>query len=126
MNINIKKQLDRVIAEDYIWIIYLFIIGFNLYSNHLEKKYLINKDLEARKQFRMINNFVLAVILLIYIYFVAINIDDYKNITPEASQTKKNLITLSLIASVLFFIGGAITLYVSLKSPSLDNEIAIT
>ena len=38
---------------------------------------------------------------------------------------KKRLTTLAVIAALLFVIAGAITLYVSLKKPALDDEIAI-
>ena len=65
MNININKDLEKIKLEDYIWYIYLFIVAFNLYSNYLEKQYITTGDTQARDKFRLINNIVLSVILVI-------------------------------------------------------------
>ena len=47
------------------------------------------------------------------------------NLKNNDSTIKKRLTTLAVIAALLFVIAGAITLYVSLKKPALDDEIAI-
>lgn len=125
MNININKDLEKIKLEDYIWYIYLFIIAFNLYSNYLEKQYITTGDIQARDKFRLINNTVLSVILVIYLIFLYAAFKDLKDLKHNDSAIKKRLTTLAVIAALLFVIAGAITLYVSLKKPALDDEIAI-
>ena len=125
MNININKDLEKIKLEDYIWYIYLFIVAFNLYSNYLEKQYITTGDIQARDKFRLINNTVLSVILVIYLIFLYAAFKDLKDLKHNDSAMKKRLTTLAVIAALLFVIAGAITLYVSLKKPALDDEIAI-
>lgn len=125
MNININKDLEKIKLEDYIWYIYLFIVAFNLYSNYLEKQYITTGDTQARDKFRLINNIVLSVILIIYLIFLYAAFKDLKDLKHNDSAMKKRLTTLAVIAALLFVIAGAITLYVSLKKPALDDEIAI-
>ncbi|HCY44907.1 MAG TPA: hypothetical protein DHU33_05725 [Firmicutes bacterium] len=125
MNININKDLEKIKLEDYIWYIYLFIVAFNLYSNYLEKQYITTGDTQARDKFRLINNIVLSVILVIYLIFLYAAFKDITDLKHNDSAMKKRLTTLAVIAALLFVIAGAITLYVSLKKPALDDEIAI-
>lgn len=125
MNININKDLEKIKLEDYIWYIYLFIIAFNLYSNYLEKQYITRGDTQARDKFRLINNIVLSVILVIYLIFLYAAFKDIADLKHNDSAMRKRLTTLAVIAALLFVIAGAITLYVSLKKPALDDEIAI-
>ena len=125
MNININKDLEKIKLEDYIWYIYLFIVAFNLYSNYLEKQYITTGDTQAQDKFRLINNIVLSVILIIYLIFLYAAFKDITDLKHNDSVLKKRLTTLAVIAALLFVIAGAITLYVSLKKPALDDEIAI-
>ena len=42
--LNLEKKLKRLKNEDIIWIIYFFIVVFALYSNKLDREYLLKKD----------------------------------------------------------------------------------
>ena len=50
--------------------------------------------------------------------------DDLQNIKPYDSKKKKNLITLSFIASLLIAISGAIFLYIAIMDEDLNVELA--
>ena len=41
---DISKKLKRLRNEDFIWIVYFFIVVFALYSNKLDRDYLLKKD----------------------------------------------------------------------------------
>ena len=41
---DVEKKLKRLKNEDIIWIIYFFIVVFALYSNKLDRDYLLKKD----------------------------------------------------------------------------------
>ena len=126
MNTEKKLSLKRIYIESFIWIIYIFLIGFNLYSNYLEKLYLKTNQPFYKKKFQNINKAVLTVILLIYIYFVYIAYQDETSLTRYNSNKKKKFYTdLIFIASILFLIGGAISLYVASKSDIIDEELPL-
>ena len=122
MNNNIIETLKRINIEDYIWIIYLFLVGYNLYSNYLEKKFLISKDKYLYNKFHSINTTVSFIALIIFIYFLITSYEDVTKLNNNASENEKKFKTLTFIASLLFVIGSAISLYVVAKSPDLDNE----
>lgn len=125
MNTEKKLSLKRIDIESFIWIIYIFLIGFNLYSNYLEKLYLKTNQPFYKKKFQNINKVVLTVILLIYIYFVYIAYQDETSLTRYNSKNKKFYTDLIFIASILFLIGGAISLYVASKSDIIDEELPL-
>jgi 4-hydroxybenzoate polyprenyltransferase len=126
MNMAFFKRIERIDTETFIWLIYLFIIGFDLYSNYLEKKYLQKNDLKAQSEFRLINNEILFISLIIYGYFLYISWDNLQNVS-KSNPRKQQLLKYEVIASVLFVLGGLITLYVSvnISNGSVDNEIVI-
>ncbi len=120
-----NNELKRLYQEDIIWYIYFFIIAFYLYSNHLEESYLKNKDENIRKRFRKINEIVYTIVLIIYIYFLVMNLDRLKELDKNCSSRRKRSVYLSILISILFIISGVITLYLSFESEILDNEIGI-
>ena len=124
--INISKdELSRLHREDFIWLIWLIIIGFNIYSNFLEETYLKNKNINIRKKFRKINEGIFIVIVIIYLYFLIVSIDRIKELDSNASLRRKKATYLSLIVSLLFLVGGIISLYLTFESENLDDEIGI-
>ena len=126
MDTEKKQSLKRIDIESFIWIIYIFLIGFNLYSNYLEKLYLKTNQPFYKKKFQNINKVVLTVILLIYIYFAYIAYQDETSLTRYNSNKKKKFYTdLIFIASILFLIGGSISLYVASKCNIVDEELPL-
>ena len=116
-------ELDRLYREDFIWFIYFFIIGFNLYSNYLEEHYIQNKDIDLKKKFTSINKVVFTIVLLIYIYFLIVSYDRLQE--NKGSSKQKEIASLSFISSIFFVIAGIITLYITFQSDNIDEEIGI-
>ena len=100
---------------------------FNLYSNYLEKLYLKTNQRFYKQKFRQINKIVLSVILIIYIYFAYLAFMDETTLTryKNANPKKKRLTDLVFIASILFLVGGVISLYVATKSDDFDEELPL-
>lgn len=127
MNNDKMNTIKRINIESFIWIIYIFLVCFNLYSNYLEKLYLKTNQKFYKQKFRQINKTVLTVILFIYIYFAYVAFKDettltrYKNTNPN----KKRLTDLVFIAAILFLIGGVISLYVATKDDDFDEELPL-
>lgn len=127
MNNDKMNTLKRINIESFIWIIYIFLVCFNLYSNYLEKIYLKTNQRFYKQKFRQINKMVLSVILLIYIYFAYVAFKDETSLTryKNTDTKKKRLTDLVFIAAILFLIGGVISLYVAMKSDDFDEELPL-
>ena len=121
---EIKNRLEELKIEDFIWIIYIGIIFLSWFSNHLERKYFLNNDLEARDKYRSIITLIFSVLTIVYIYFLKESYEDLKNLKETDTQERKILIFLSFLASLFIFLSGIIYLYIALKDENLEVELA--
>lgn len=124
LNSEVKEKLRQIKIENYIWIIYIIIIGISYYSNYLEKDYFINNSIESKEKYRESLIIIFSILLIIYLYFT---VDAYKSVQSlkeNDSKEKKDLVTLSFIGSLLILISGIIFLYVAYKDYNLDVELA--
>ena len=124
LNKEVEEKLRQIKIENYIWIIYIIIIGISYYSNYLEKDYYVNNNLESKEKYRETLIVIFSILLIIYLYFT---VDAYKSVealTENDPKEKKDLVTLSFIGSFLILISGIIFLYVAYKDYNLDVELA--
>ena len=70
------RKLKLLREEDFIWLIYFFIVIFALIANAFEENYLFTKNTRARNTGRKINIILLTVAFIIYFYYVVVAIDD--------------------------------------------------
>lgn len=122
MNYDIDKRLKQIKVEDYIWIIYLFIIFFSFYGNYLEKNFFLNNDLQSKEKYQKINAIIFSILIIIYAYFEKEAINSYKE--KNKSKKKQNYDKLILVASSAILISGFIFLYIILDDTDLEEEIA--
>lgn len=120
-NDNILKSIE---TENFVWIIYLFIIGISFVANSFEKDYYVTGNVDSKNKYRIINIFVFATALLIYLYFFYDNYKNIKNLNCNSSKEKIFFNNLNFIASILIVIAGTIFLYIALYDKNLDTEIA--
>ena len=123
-NDELNSKLKQIKIEDYIWIIYIGIIILSWYANNLERKYYIFNDLFSKEKYRDIMILIFSILTLVYLYFFKSSYNDYYNLSAKDTEEKKNLVTLSLIASLLIVISGLIFLYIAYKDKSLEVELA--
>ena len=124
MNSEVRKKLKEIQIEDYIWVIYIGIIILSWYSNSLERKYYIFKDLKSKHDYQKIITIIFSILVVVYVYFLKGSIDDIVSLKPTDSNKRKNLVYLSFVASLMIAISGFIFLYISLVDNDLDVEIA--
>ena len=124
MDNELKEKINEINVENIIWIIYIGIILLSWYSNSLEKKYYVKKDIKAKEEYRLVMIIIFAILLVIYIYFLFSSIKTIKNLKANSSSKKKELALLSLIASLLIAISGIILLYIAHVDNDIDVEIA--
>ena len=127
MNYNaeeIAERLKELKIEDFIWVIYIGIIFLSWFSNHLERKYFQNNDIEARNKYRSIIILIFSVLIIIYIYFLKESYNDLKDLKPSDTDQRKLLVFLSFLGSLFIFLSGIIFLYIALKDEKLEVELA--
>ena len=116
--------LEEIETENFVWIIYLFIIGLSFLANKFEKDYYIKGNIDDKEKYRTINTFIFSVALVIYIYFFRKNFDTVKNLKCNNSYDKVRFNQLNLTATTLVVIAGIIYLYIAIKDKNLETEIA--
>ncbi|MBO6145469.1 MAG: hypothetical protein J6O62_01525 [Bacilli bacterium] len=121
---NLQEKLKELKNEEIIWIIYIGIIVLSFYSNFLERKYYIYNDILSKDKYRKIMIFIFLILIIVYYYFLKDSYDSYKNLKENDSKEKKQLVTLSFIASSFIFISGIIFLYIAIKDQNMDVELA--
>lgn len=121
---EINEKLKEIKTEDIIWIVLIGIIILSFISNNYERKYYINNDGKSKDKYQSLNILISAILVIIYLYFLKGSIDSLKKLKPSDSSKKKNLVTLSFIASLLITISGVIFLYISITDNNLDVELA--
>lgn len=121
---NLEEKLKELKIEEIIWIIYIGIIILSFYSNNLERKYFIFNDNIAKEKYRKIMILIFSILIVVYLYFLKDSYDDYKDLKVYNSDEKKQLVTLSFIASLFIFISGIIFLYIAFKDENMDVELA--
>ena len=123
-NEEVKKRLKTLKIEDIIWLIYIGIIIASWYSNNLERDYFINRNNQSKEKYRKIIITIFIILIICYLYFLNDSYQDIKNLKNNQTTTKKNLVYLSFIGSLLVTISGFIFLYIAIKDEKLDIEIA--
>ena len=123
-NEEVKKRLKTLKIEDIIWLIYIGILIASWYSNNLERDYFINRNNQSKEKYRKIIITIFIILIICYLYFLNDSYQDIKNLKNNETTTKKNLVYLSFIGSLLVTISGFIFLYIAIKDEKLDIEIA--
>jgi len=121
---ELNRKLKQLNNEDYIWLIYIGIIILSWYSNNLERKYFIFNDRISKEKYRNIIIFIFSILIVVYLYFLKDSYNDLQNLKPTDTSKKKNLTSLSFIASLLIAISGAIFLYIAIMDEELNVELA--
>lgn len=119
---DVTKKLKRLKNEDMIWIIYFFIVVFALYSNKLDRDYLLKHDSTAYKREKSINITIFFIAFFIYLYFVLLLTEDIGSMEKNLNDASYRSTFIQLIAAILFLVGGAIYLIneITRKDDALD------
>ena len=121
---ELEEKLNELNIEDFIWVIYIFIIFMSWYSNSKERHYFIYNDEQSKNEYRCLVILIFTILLIVYLYFVKSAWDSYKKLKTSDSPKVRELATLSLIASLLIAISGSIFLYIAIVDTNLTIEVA--
>ena len=118
---DVFARLKRLKNEDFIWIIYFFIAAFAIFSNKLERDYVLNNNNVAYKKSKTINIILFLVAFFIYLYFVLLFTQDLNNMEKNFNNEKYRNTFLQLIAALLFLIGGIIYLVEAISERDIEE-----
>lgn len=124
MSKETEERLKQIKTENYVWVIYIFLIILCFISNYYEKDYFITNNQISKEKYRNILIFIFSVALLVYTYFLYDSYKDYKNLSIYDNKKKKDFTKYSLIGSILIFIAGAIFLYIAINDQDIEAELA--
>lgn len=124
MSKETEERLKQIKTENYVWIIYIFLIILCFISNYYEKNYFLTNNQISKEKYRNILIFIFSVALLVYTYFLYDSYQDYKNLSIYNNKKKKDFTKYSLIGSILIFIAGAIFLYIAINDQDIEVELA--
>lgn len=120
---NKEEVLKTIQTENYIWIVYLVLIGLSFLANKEEVKYFLYDDLNAKKNYRTLLIIIFSIALIIYYYFFKSGLEEYRNIKPNDTSSKKFFETINFIATVLVLISGIIFLFIAIFDEHVETEI---
>ena len=121
-----EEILKKIKIEEYIWVVYLVIIGLSFYANDVERKYYQYNDLNAKEKYRKLSILIFTIALLVYIYFYRDSYKDVKNLKPWDTERKKFFNEASLLASTLILISGSILLFIAIFDVNIETELAFS
>lgn len=124
MSKETEERLKQIKTENYVWIIYIFLIILCFISNYYEKNYFLTNNQISKEKYRNILIFIFSVALLVYTYFLYDSYKDYKNLSIYDNKKRKDFTKYSLIGSILIFIAGAIFLYIAINDQDIEVELA--
>lgn len=123
---NNQEILKQIKIENFIWIIYLGIIGLCFLANAYEKDFYTTGNEQSKEIYRTLNIIIFGVALLVYIYFFS---DSYKTVNqlhPRDGQDANIFNFLNLVGSSLIVIAGVIFLVIAILDENLTTEIAFS
>ncbi len=118
------RDLRLLKEEDIIWYIYFFIVLFALIANAFEEKYIFTKNKQDRQKGRNINITLLIIAFIIYFYYFVIALEDV-HINSNNSPRRQKVALERLITTLVFLVGGALSLYTELDDNAGDVDLAI-
>ena len=119
-----SRQLKLLDEEDIIWYIYFFIVIFAIIANYFEKRYIFTGNTKERQKGRNINITLLIIAFIIYFYYTVIAIQDI-NIAQFKDLRRQRVAMERLITTLVFLIGGALSIYTELDDNAGDVDLAI-
>lgn len=124
MNEELENRLKKIQIEDFIWIVYLIIIGISFYANSVERDYFLNNNKQSKEKYRELEIIVFTLVVLICIYFAVDNYKDLVKLNESANSEAIIYSYLTFVGSLAALLAGVIFLYVAIKDTEINIELA--
>lgn len=120
-----NRQLKQLKEEDFIWLIYFFIVIFALVANRFEENFLLTQNKSSQKNAQKITTTILIVAFFIYLYFTLVAFDNFEYLKQNGNSKDVKVAFERLIANILFLVAGAIAIYADFDSNTSSIDIGI-
>ena len=120
-----SRQLKLLKEEDFIWLIYFFIVIFALIANRFEKNYLLTQNNISQKYAQKITTTILIVAFFIYLYFTLVSFDNLEYLKRNGNTKEVKVAFERLISNILFLVAGAVAIYADYDSNTNNTNIGI-
>lgn len=104
MNNNKLEELSRLRIEDYIWVCFIILNILNIVANDKQRKFVISNNSSYESEAREIYLFIIIVTIIVYIYFLNRNYQDYMNNLRKPFMVR-------YVGSIFFMVGILCLLY---------------
>lgn len=122
---DLNNELNLLQNEDFIWLIYFFIVIFALIANKLERSYIYNNNIKDQQLAQKITTTILIVAFFIYLYFVLVNYKNLEFIKKNSNNKDVRVAFERLITAIIFLVGGAFAIYADFDANSSNVDLAI-
>ena len=96
-----------------------------MYSNKLDRDYLLKHDNSAYKSEKYVNISIFFVTFFIYLYFVLLLTEDLSNMERNFNNDNYRSTFIQLIAAILFLCGGSIYLINEIVRKDDDLDVGL-
>lgn len=119
-----KDRLKDIKIENFVWLVYIFIIILSYYANYKEKNFILYNDEKSKREYQNLLILIFSILLIIYFYFAYSSYEDIKELKYYDTNKKKNLTYASFIGSFLILISGIIFWIIAILDEEIDVELA--
>ena len=117
---NNQNDLKELEIEKILSMIFIILSILEIYGSSLEQKYIKTNDRYYDDKNKKISIFTTIVTLIIYFYFLKINIKDYLNTNVKEQE----LYSINIFGTLLIIIGTFLGLYFQIENNnSLIDEL---
>lgn len=120
---ELEERIGAIRQENFVWIIYLVVIGISYYANKLEIDYFKTNNEESAKWYRYLEILAFSIVTIIYLYFTIKDYMEVMSLSDDDSYNKKKYAYLSLISDVAILFAAGILLYIAIDDRNIEAEI---
>lgn len=120
---ELEERIRAIRQENFVWIIYLVVIGISYYANKLEIDYFKTNNEESAKWYRYLEILVFSIVTIIYLYLTIKDYMEVMSLSDDDSYNKKKYAYLSLISDVAVLFAAGILLYIAIDDRNIEAEI---
>ena len=75
-----KDRLKDIKIENFVWLVYIFIIILSYYANYKEKNFILYNDEKSKRECQNLLILIFSILLIIYFYFAYSSYEDIKEL----------------------------------------------
>lgn len=119
-----NDRLKDIKVENFVWLIYIFIIFLSYYANYKETNFILYNDNKSKREYQNLLILIFSILLIVYLYFAYSSYEDIKDLKSYDTDKKKYLTYASFIGSFLILISGIIFWIIAIFDEEIDVELA--